>query len=290
MTSSTHGDSGSRRASVALRSMATILAMLGVVCAAATLGPAGLIGPAPALAAQDLPPETEEFGRLLGLVREGETGPAVPGARVTLRGPEERSAVTGESGEFRMELLPPGLYRVEVEHLAYRRIEVEVEVAGGEQTTRVELRLMRDAIAIDPVTVEVEARRGTGPLVGVYDRVARQQALGLGRIFTRDEFEHRGTSRVSSLLQTMPSVRVNSRGNVTLRARGSVSQRTCNPEVWLDGFRVGRSDDAVNIDDFVTVSQLEVMEVYTGPSQIPFEFLSSDSMCGVIVLWTRRGG
>ena len=235
------------------------------------------------------PPADEDFGRLLGQVREGETGPPIPGARVTLTGPEERSAITGETGEFRMELLPVGLYVVRVEHLAYRPIEVEVEVSGEEFTTRVELRLMRDAIALDPVTVEVEARRGTGPLVGVYERVERQRALGLGRVFTRDDIEQRATSRVSSLLQAMPSVRVSSGGVVSLRARGRVSQRDCGPEVWLDGFRVARSDDRVDIDSFVSLSQLEVVEVYTGPSQIPFEFLSSDSMCGVIVLWTRRG-
>jgi hypothetical protein len=39
----------------------------------------------------------------------------------------------------------------------------------------------------------------------------------------------------------------------------------------------------------VNPSEIEAMEVYTGPGTIPGEFNTGD-VCGVIAIWTRDGG
>jgi hypothetical protein len=72
-------------------------------------GIAGQVGGGPS-AFPDTPP-----GRANALVRiEDASGQVLPGAPVTLRGPEERSAVADARGEARFNNIAPGQYRVEV--------------------------------------------------------------------------------------------------------------------------------------------------------------------------------
>jgi hypothetical protein len=48
--------------------------------------------------------------------------------------------------------------------------------------------------------------------------------------------------------------------------------------------------EGVPLDDLATPTILEGIEIYRGASTIPPEFISPESRCGVIALWTRRGG
>jgi len=38
----------------------------------------------------------------------------------------------------------------------------------------------------------------------------------------------------------------------------------------------------------IEADQLEAVEYYSGPSQLPLKYATLDSRCGVLVLWTRR--
>ena len=44
------------------------------------------------------------------------------------------------------------------------------------------------------------------------------------------------------------------------------------------------------IDDFVSLSDVEAIEVYRGPSELPGEFhgMHSGGNCGAVVVWTKR--
>jgi hypothetical protein len=44
------------------------------------------------------------------------------------------------------------------------------------------------------------------------------------------------------------------------------------------------------IDDLVSPHDVFAMEVYRSPAEVPSEFHGPNAGCGVIVLWTRRGG
>ena len=72
----------------------------------------------------------------------------------------------------------------------------------------------------------------------------------------------------------------------------------CATQIFVDGFllnrRTGSSRGAppidFRIDDVVSPSSIEGIEVYRGLSTVPAEFLNPDAECGVIAIWTRRGG
>ncbi len=93
---------------------------------------------------------------------------------------------------------------------------------------------------------------------------------------------------------------------MTLLANGSalyINRSGCAPHVYLDGVRVTHlprsgadprvrdnpAEEAARALNMVDPSTLAAVEIYRGPAEIPGEFIDSDSKCGIILLWTRRG-
>jgi hypothetical protein len=81
----------------------------------------------------------------------------------------------------------------------------------------------------------------------------------------------------------------------TVYAPSGAAQGACPVQIFVDGFLATRQgmapiQDFVSIDQLVSPQSLEGMEVYRGLSSIPPEFLTANARCGVIALWTRRGG
>ena len=72
----------------------------------------------------------------------------------------------------------------------------------------------------------------------------------------------------------------------------------CTTQIFVDGFLVNRRTgygqgyrpEDIRIDDVVTPASIEGIEIFRGLSTVPAEFLSPDADCGVIAIWTRRGG
>jgi hypothetical protein len=57
----------------------------------------------------------------------------------------------------------------------------------------------------------------------------------------------------------------------------------CAPEYIVDE----RTDNMFGPS--VPIRDIEAIEVYLGPSDVPGEFAGSNSGCGVVVIWTRSG-
>jgi len=58
--------------------------------------------------------------------------------------------------------------------------------------------------------------------------------------------------------------------------------RGCNPAYFMDGIP---SDPAVVY--LTPISEVEGIEVYSGPAETPPEMESAQARCGVIAIWTR---
>jgi outer membrane receptor for ferrienterochelin and colicin len=122
--------------------------------------------------------------------------------------------------------------------------------------------------------------RRTGLLSGFQQRAQRHT---FGRFITRDEIDKQHPIFVSDLLRTIPGLEVVPRlgGNDVRSITG------CRPAVYLDGIRYPLMGET--IDQIVSPYELEGIEVYTHPSEVPVEFQGPGSDCGVIALWTRTG-
>ena len=93
-------------------------------------------------------------GGLLGVVTDA-TGAALPGVTVTVTGPNlqgSRSAVTSASGEYQIQLLPPGNYRVEFALEGFDAISRENVKVALDTTSKLDMTMAMGAIA-DAITV-----------------------------------------------------------------------------------------------------------------------------------------
>jgi outer membrane cobalamin receptor len=123
--------------------------------------------------------------------------------------------------------------------------------------------------------------------------------LGHGRFVLRSDIEERQPRRLSDLLRGMPGVRVFSDGwfsDIRLRASGvtgfNASQTTmCLPPVRIDGILVSHGNagpgDRYNIDSLMP-HDVEAIEIYAGPAQVPAQFGGANSACGIVLIWTRH--
>lgn len=225
-------------------------------------------------------------GMLQGAVWDDGDGAPVAEAVVELEGPLTRSALTDADGRFRVEGLAAGRYDLRVAHVAFRDVHREVAIPGNDRMVDVEVRLLPDAIPLEPIVVRVEGGRrpGLGPLADVYDRMDRMRGLGLGRIFDRREIVRSGTTRISHLVAQVVGVR----GRPVPGSPGLIlhlNHRACPPSVYIDGLPAR----GMGVDDILP-STAEAVEVYRRLSELPGEFWDDNSSrCGAIAIWTRRG-
>lgn len=243
---------------------------------------------------------------MVGTVVGAEDRAPIAGAMVLIRkedGTPVYSEVTDEQGKFR--LVHPDQatrdYTLSVEHVAYADVSHEISFAPGEQLD-LEVRLSETAIELEPIIV-TERRRGLLVDVGFYDRLER----GSGLYIEREEIERRTPSHLTDLMQGRAGLRVVGMGALKYDIRLTATDRIrgdCQPSIWLDGSlvrdggapRTSRSAMTgttvlaqPQLSEIISPEQVEALEVYTGPAGLPLQFGGSNAMCGVVVIWSRRG-
>ncbi|HMG17230.1 MAG TPA: TonB-dependent receptor plug domain-containing protein, partial [Gemmatimonadales bacterium] len=129
-------------------------------------------------------------------------------------------------------------------------------------------------------------------------------------------------TRITDLLSGLPGVNLvyastGSAGGMSVHLRGSnlAEGGTCRPRIFVDGAlyargdsrlrrpadeqaterrpedEVQRLDQGLNLDDIGHPSTIAAIEVYRSASQVPVQFggTSVETLCGVIIVWTRAG-
>lgn len=97
-------------------------------------------------------------GNLFGVVTD-DTGAVLPGVTVTASSPQlqgTRSAVTNASGEYNLQLLPPGTYTVEFTLEGLKPVTREQVTVALDQTTKISATLSMGAVS-DAITVTADA-------------------------------------------------------------------------------------------------------------------------------------
>ena len=154
-----------------------------------------------------------------------------------------------------------------------------------------------DAVLLAPL--EVVAWSAI-PEDAVLEGFKRRVENGLGVYITKDAVEARNPTFVTDLLREVPGVQVIGQGTGIrpVVRMGRASSRECATQIFVDGFLINRRAASVanappmdfRIDDMVLPSSVEGIEIYRGLSTVPPEFLNPDAECGVVAIWTRRGG
>jgi hypothetical protein len=157
-------------------------------------------------------------------------------------------------------------------------------------------------VALEPLVVTAEPRAYHLEVDGFY----RRMETGLGKFFTPEVFEERRPRMASDLLFGIPGVNVaeptlgaGGRAVYFQRAVRSVDEEgritVCWPVIYVNRMLVSPGGSSTfaqpaAVDELVDGADIWAMEVYRPPAEIQPEFGGRNSGCGVIVLWTRRGG
>jgi hypothetical protein len=236
-----------------------------------------------------------------GRVLDAATGEGVAAAAVQARsadGHDMGRARTAADGSFAIQLRAAGTVRIQAERTGYRTTLTDTTPVAPREAVEVEVRLSATALAMEPlrVTARVEPpKRRNLELSGFYQR----ERMGIGEYVRREDIELRPSQNLAQVLQRVQGTAIQYQGAkqyvyfprngapaLVQQARGA-PRNTCLPRLFVDGTRV--TYDAQNdINSVVNPGQVEGIEVFRGPSEIPAQYNDSNSMCGVILIWTRH--
>jgi Carboxypeptidase regulatory-like domain/TonB-dependent Receptor Plug Domain len=205
----------------------------------------------------------------------GADGKPLEGAQVYLVGAAV-GARADSRGIFRLSGLPAGTQTVEVRQLSYAPKRYTVDLSPSRES---KLTAVMDSKAQVLNTVTIEGKASSN-IPGFDDRAKR----GLGTFLNRDEIEKRQSVLTTDLFRTIPGLSVGFDGTnyVVQSSRGA----GCQVQWWLDGAPYDNSQN--DLDQTIRPDDIEAVEVYKSPSEVPVQFQGHNGSCGTILVWTKR--
>jgi hypothetical protein len=219
----------------------------------------------------------------------------IPQVEVTVL-PLAMTVVTDSNGRFVMVGLERGSYVVRFRRPGYKGELLSLDINRDDETKDATV-LMEAQIHALP-DVEVRASPPRKPVeyayTHKYDGFFARQRVGLGAFISRADINRLGPLDTPRLVSLAPGVTL-----FFSRDQGDVRIRGCQSiGVWIDGvkqrnpefYRPPRNDRdkaAIAAGYFLSQlipSQVEMVEVYRGPAEMPADFLPDE--CAVVV-WTR---
>jgi len=235
-------------------------------------------------------PQAGESQVVNGRLIEKGTGAAVTSGLVMLLDTTsaiKASAITNETGLFRLEAPTPGAYYVLTEALGFEPIIDGILDLGEGGSLTVELYISPRPVQLDSMIVAVERAM-------IFQNLERsgyneRQATGFGFFITPDDLRQRNPSYFGDLFRHTPGVTLDGGGSFSgtqIHFRNaSIRGGTCSPNVYVDGALV--NTDFGGLEDVVDIHQISAVEVYTRASNVPLEWGGTNAGCGVVLFWTR---
>jgi hypothetical protein len=222
-----------------------------------------------------------QTGTVRGVVVDA-SGAPVRDADVTIPSLREMTK-SGADGRFQFMQIRMGEIEISVRRLGFEP-KVQKLVVSGFAVDSVRILLTARAVELASVNVTASEQRRRQGLVGFNERLK----VGVGRFVTRAQIEQRVSGNASDMLRTMAGlrfVRTKGRGYGVRMASSSMRDGgSCQPMMWVDGQKA----PGMEVDD-IPLTDIEGIEVYSGPSTVPMQFSqhSTERTCGVIAIWSR---
>lgn len=208
---------------------------------------------------------------------------------------------TDTGGRFSFPDAPWGQVRLRVRAVGFAPMDTLLLLQSGTAYS-VRLQLKQFVPQLDTVRVEATLTYGKPAryrFTGKFDDFYERRAKRPGTFFTREDIERSGRSRVSELISSVQGITLGYR----LSQRGMTPHlrvaRCTAPKiplsggggdpgygwfaVFLDGQRLRA--DPMDVLGELTTSEIETIEVYRGPSQLPMEAVGD--ACAAVFITTR---
>jgi hypothetical protein len=228
------------------------------------------------------------------------TQQALPGVRVTVDGITDRDWTTDGQGSVLVAVARGAQAVLQVRRIGYA--PMSVTSPAGRDSTGITVLLRQVVHTLD--TTKVTGENRSTFLEGFEERRARGN--GSATFITRADIERRMSIRTVEIVRRAVGTMVIDSAGILLVAssRGSkpvfaalgpkkASAKSdddlapCVMRVVVDGNMMEWGYSLDNIDP----KEIHGIEVYPGPATIPSQFggLRKDAMCGLVMIWSRRG-
>ena len=176
--------------------------------------------------------------------------------------------VSDEKGNFLLPNVPNGKYTLKISFIGYNPIELPLNVTNNELNMGV-IKLQENSKALKEVEV---VGQGTQMRFDIDKKV-----------FSVDQNIAAGGGSASEVLQNIPSVDVDTEGNISLRNSSSV-------EVWINGKPSGlTADNRAQILQQMPAESIESIEVMTNPSA-RFNPEGTSGIINIVLKKNRKAG
>jgi hypothetical protein len=223
---------------------------------------------------------------LLGTVLDARQGAGVAAALVQIIAADSSvlaSVATDERGAFRILYdRALGTY-LRVARNGYGEVREPLALLLSDRST-IEVRLEPAPERLPALMVEAESRNRFLQGVGFYDR----QRAGLGTFITREMLADRyATARTAGdVLRAQRGLLVREQQDhdliLVLRSMGRMGG-LCPARVYLNGI------DQEHRLEHMLPDNIEAIEVFRGPADVPPRFGGAYGACGVVLVWLRSG-
>ena len=230
---------------------------------------------APAISAQAAPVS------ITGRVIDKASRSPVESATVALH--SGAAVETDSAGRFTFAGLAPGTLRlvIRADGFPVSTFDITVRASGNaEPIIQLDSTDAGRRAAQTLPEVAVTTRPSMGPRYADFER---RQKTGRGQYLTREQIERAGMNSLQETLRTLRGVNVDCGGGGGCYIRMARAPMRCLPEYIVDD----RVDNVFGIR--TPLQDIQAIEVYTGPSDVPGEYAGRNAGCGVIVIWTKSG-
>lgn len=167
------------------------------------------------IAAQAQPSPTPEAGSIFGFLVDADTGEALIGANVVIRGTTVGTS-TDLDGRYEIARLDPGLYTLEIRYIGYTTAIVsDVEVQAG-FATRVDLALEPESFDLEEVVVEARAILDSDATL----LRARQKSVAMSDAISAETISRSGSGDAASAMSKVTGASVLGGKYVYIRGLG----------------------------------------------------------------------
>jgi len=248
---------------------------------------------------------TEVLIELRGRVVSSDATP-IAGALVSIA-ELDSVLVTGPSGGFQLSKLPVGRLRLRIRAIGHAPFGIELALTSDRRLVDTTFTLTRAAQPLDSIVV---AGKPEVFRAGKMEEFERRRQMGFGKFLTRAELHDPLRGGLDMQLRRYANINLVplpwkgecaggyaaatwNRGGVPtpVRCSDDLYLVACFMTVYIDGSLYYSPDMGVAPPDLTKFDPLtlEAAEIYRSPAEMPPEYNATNSLCGVIVLWTRVG-
>jgi outer membrane receptor for ferrienterochelin and colicin len=208
-----------------------------------------------------------QTGKIVGVVKDGQTGELLPGANVLIEG-STIGAATDAKGYYSIMRVPPGLHALRVQYVGYRITTVQNVEVLTDLTTTIHFDLQPAAIQGEEVVIIAEK-----PLV-------RKDLTSSESRIQADQIEKMPVQTVGDVLDLQAGLTRDNDGNLHIRGG-----RSSEIAYMVNGISI---TDDFNREQALTVENESVQELQVISGTFNAEY--GNAMSGVINIVTKDGG